>query len=564
MSDAFSSANGAMGIISLGLTIAQGLFQIADGIGSAGQEVRGYGEEINTFAKLLKHVRTELESSNDVSVDIQSLINDVVDICDRVLQPFNGLQKMLNPLLDHFRSSPNKLKQLGNSMAAVSLSYRATQRLDFKISFEESSPNTLATTTDLQPDDETIHVLLERASDGKDSHEGDPKYDAALVRLSTTLNDSGGEELSEQTALILDRWIESHLDSESQESAQEIWYDICALQRKVLRLASRRLQSGSGFGVPINKPNSKDYTVGWICTGKTEYVAARAFLDANHEALGDIIPPDDANTYTLGMIGDHYVVVTVVADQDLVTAAAVANDMRRSFPNLKIGLLVGIGGGVPSERHDIRLGDVVVSAPRQGMGAVTQCNTDDGNEFRKVQITGQPPVFLRAAAAGLQAKHEADGSSIKEAIAKVLDGNPRLRMKYSRPDPSSDRLYLGAHPHVSGQETCCACGDLSLVLRNERTWSKNELEVHFGLIASANKVIEDSLTRDQLAADKDFLCFDTVAAGVMNHFPCLVIHGIYNYADSHRNNEWAAYAAMAAAAYAKQLLYHIPPKGGDY
>ncbi|PTB35960.1 hypothetical protein M441DRAFT_31495 [Trichoderma asperellum CBS 433.97] len=113
MSDLFNSTNGAMGIISLGLTIAQGLFRIADGIGSAGREVRGYAQEINTFSKLLKYIKAELDSSADVSINIQSLINDVVDICDRVLTPFDHLHKLLSPLLDQFCTCPNKLRQLG-------------------------------------------------------------------------------------------------------------------------------------------------------------------------------------------------------------------------------------------------------------------------------------------------------------------------------------------------------------------------------------------------------------------------------------------------------------------
>ncbi|ROT35327.1 ankyrin [Sodiomyces alkalinus F11] len=49
------------------------------------------------------------------------------------------------------------------------------------------------------------------------------------------------------------------------------------------------------------------------------------------------------------------------------------------------------------------------------------------------------------------------------------------------------------------------------------------------------------------------------AAGLMNHFPCLVIRGICDYADSHKNKEWQGYAAMVAAAYAKDLLQQIPP-----
>lgn len=114
MSDLFNSTtNGAMGIISLGLTIAQGLFRIAEGIGSAGREVRGYAQEISTFAKLLKYIKAELDSSTNVSINIQSLINDVVDICNRVLTPFDRLHKLLSPLLDQFCTCPNKLRQLG-------------------------------------------------------------------------------------------------------------------------------------------------------------------------------------------------------------------------------------------------------------------------------------------------------------------------------------------------------------------------------------------------------------------------------------------------------------------
>jgi nucleoside phosphorylase len=45
----------------------------------------------------------------------------------------------------------------------------------------------------------------------------------------------------------------------------------------------------------------------------------------------------------------------------------------------------------------------------------------------------------------------------------------------------------------------------------------------------------------------------------MNSFPCLVIRGICDYADSHKNKQWQDYAAGTAAAYAKELLSVIPP-----
>ncbi len=44
----------------------------------------------------------------------------------------------------------------------------------------------------------------------------------------------------------------------------------------------------------------------------------------------------------------------------------------------------------------------------------------------------------------------------------------------------------------------------------------------------------------------------------MNSFPCLAIRGICDYADSHKNKTWQAFAAAAAAACAKEILSVIP------
>ncbi|KAL9564049.1 hypothetical protein ACKAV7_011823 [Fusarium commune] len=109
--------------------------------------------------------------------------------------------------------------------------------------------------------------------------------------------------------------------------------------------------------------NPQDYTVGWICALTTEFVAAQAFLDEEHEGPREVAQNDN-NNHALGRIGSHNIVVAVLPDKEYGTAvaAAVARDMLGSFPNICIGLLVGIGGGAPSPNHDIRLGDIVVSS----------------------------------------------------------------------------------------------------------------------------------------------------------------------------------------------------------
>jgi nucleoside phosphorylase len=85
--------------------------------------------------------------------------------------------------------------------------------------------------------------------------------------------------------------------------------------------------------------------------------------------------------------------------------------------------------------------------------------------------------------------------------------------------------------------------------------------VHYGLIASGNRVIRDATLRDQLNEQFDgrLLCVEMEAAGLMNDFPCIVIRGICDYADSHKNNAWQEHAAAVAAACAKELLHHLRP-----
>ncbi|KAK1991679.1 purine and uridine phosphorylase [Colletotrichum falcatum] len=309
------------------------------------------------------------------------------------------------------------------------------------------------------------------------------------------------------------------------------------------------------------------YTVGWICAITTEFVAAQAFLDERHDRPREVAQNDN-NNYALGKVDDHNIVIAVLPNGDYgtATAAAVARDMLHSFPNIRLGLMVGVGGGAPSQKHDIRLGDIVVSSPRDGNSGVFQYDfgkTIQNQTFLETRFLNQPPMVLRAAVNGLLATYEADGHQIDEDVKKIIAKKPRLRNKYSRPHPSSDRLYKSHFVHAQDTEKTCIelCGDdpSHLVPRRERDEYEDSPTVHYGLIASANQLMKDALVRDRLAAEKDVLCFEMEAAGLMNHFPCLIIRGICDYSDSHKNKEWQGFAAMAAVAYAKDLLRQIPP-----
>jgi len=107
--------------------------------------------------------------------------------------------------------------------------------------------------------------------------------------------------------------------------------------------------------------------------------AARAMLDHQHRSLP--ARHNDNNTYALGRIGDHNVVIACLPSHSTgtVSAAIVAQQMLATFESIRFGLMVGIGGGIPSvgipdvkksDALDIRLGDVVVSDPDHEFGGV--------------------------------------------------------------------------------------------------------------------------------------------------------------------------------------------------
>ncbi|KAJ3496598.1 hypothetical protein NLG97_g2545 [Lecanicillium saksenae] len=288
-----------------------------------------------------------------------------------------------------------------------------------------------------------------------------------------------------------------------------------------------------------------DYTVGWICALPEEYVAARAFLDEQHKPA-----ENTQHEYTLGRLGGHNIVIGVLPDGEYGTASAssIASNMLHAFPNITIGLMVGIAGGAPApaRKRDIRLGDVVVSVPRGGSSGVFQYDfgkTIQEQAFQGTRVLNQPPAILREAVSGIRADHEMSGHGIQEAIATALQ--------------KADVV----HPVQDGAacESACSSDSANLVSRPERDEDEENPVIHYGVIATANQLMKDAYIRDKLAHEKDVLCFEMEAGGLMNHFPCLVIRGICDYSDSHKNKKWQGYAAMTAAAYAKELLQRISP-----
>ncbi|KAE8417808.1 hypothetical protein BDV36DRAFT_283421 [Aspergillus pseudocaelatus] len=342
------------------------------------------------------------------------------------------------------------------------------------------------------------------------------------------------------------------------------------------------------------KPKShSEYAVGWICALPKEQTAATAMLDQKHPDLP--LPPNDHNIYTLGSIGKHNVVIVCLPKGRYGTnsAATVATQMVRTFPSIKIGLMVGIGGGIPPK---VRLGDVVVSTPVGGFPGVVQWDmgkTKDGS-FERTGWLNNPPTSLLTALTKLETEHDLEGTKIPEFLDELKRKWPRLAPKYLKCDSFEDPWHAhDIHHKRSRWQVISTLWEMILILftyllgwrvftpmnheakqvtsnasntvGEEGRNKPEDIRVHYGLIASGNQVIKDATLRDKL--DSEFgshvLCVEMEAAGLMNNFPCIVIRGICDYADSHKNKEWQEYAATVAAAFTKELLEYVQPSDVD-
>ncbi|KAF3922296.1 hypothetical protein ABW20_dc0107567 [Dactylellina cionopaga] len=313
------------------------------------------------------------------------------------------------------------------------------------------------------------------------------------------------------------------------------------------------------------KLNREDYSIGWLCAIPIELEAARKVLDEVHPKLS--VPEGDENCYEFGRIGEHNVVISWLpqASYGLTNAAIVATRMSTTFTRLRFGLMVGVGGGAPSSANDIRLGDIVISQPTNRSGGVIQYDFGKSAESGVFQITGSlnaPSPTLLSAVSAITAVDQVElGQKISDAAYEIEENDAR----FCYPGKDTDKLFRASYLHVPGKgrqvETCSACDTSNTISRSERPHDHPYL--HYGIIASANQVMKDGVKRDKISTKTGALCFEMEAAGLMGNYKYLVVRGICDYSDGHKNKRWQPYAALVAAIYAKELLLQIPAVSKD-
>lgn len=346
--------------------------------------------------------------------------------------------------------------------------------------------------------------------------------------------------------------------------------------------------------MPPSPPHDRQgFEIALICAVEVEANAVHAVFDKfwdDDEDKNYGQAPGDNNAYTTGVVGEHNVVLAYMPGMGKANAASVAASLRSSFPNIKLAMVVGICGGVPVStfNEDIYLGDLIISTAlvqydfgRQYTALFERKDTLEDN-------LGRPSVQIRNVLAKLKTWHYRQRLQTR-IITSLQDVQAKIpNMRY--PGIEKDRLYEPSylhkhHPTSTGGECGICNGDsdqicqaalkanchqigceaAKLVIRSGRADINGSVEehkpvIHFGKMGSADTVMKSGLRRDTVAEADQIIAFEMEGAGVWDHFPSIVVKGVCDYADSHKNKAWQGHAAAVAAAGMKALLKEWAPR----
>ncbi|KAL2814774.1 purine and uridine phosphorylase [Aspergillus granulosus] len=289
-----------------------------------------------------------------------------------------------------------------------------------------------------------------------------------------------------------------------------------------------------------------------------EAVAVECMLDEEYECCPKALGPIKY-VYSFGRIEKHKVVIAQPHQMGTVAAAHCATAVSQQFPNVRFALMVGIGAGIPNPpKHDIRLGDIAVSSPQDAHAGVMQY------DFGKYELDGfvlkgclnKPPPILTSADKWLEREELKGRNPLREALGRITR-DP----KFSRPN-TADVLFDDKFHHLNNGSDCGACeaAEEKLVVSRTPRPDKQPI-IHRGLILSGNGVVKNPRDRDHLRRYADAICYEMEAAGIMDEIPCLIVRGVCDYADTHKQDGWHYYAAAVAAAYCRTLLCKIDSQG---
>jgi nucleoside phosphorylase len=346
--------------------------------------------------------------------------------------------------------------------------------------------------------------------------------------------------------------------------------------------------------VTYSRPSLReDFELAIVCALPLEFDAVSLVFDEFWDQDGDRYgrARGDQNTYTTGRVGKHNVVLALLPNMGKASAAGTTASLRSSYTKLRLVILSGICGGVPypGDKVEIILGDVVVSKHivqydygRQYPGQfVTRDTVDD--------TLGRPTKDIRSLLATFETEHGLENLQRKTSefliqLQQSAETKGR-RFRYEYPGTSQDILFASTYVHKHQEQRDCSCSessfacevavvasceelrcDASNTIPRERLGEQHHLEpkkegsvaqqpkIFLGGVGSGDTVMKSGQDRDKIANAHGLIAFEMEGAGLSNELPCIVVKGVCDYADSHKNKMWQSFAAATSASATKALL----------
>ncbi|KDN70450.1 putative phosphorylase superfamily protein [Colletotrichum sublineola] len=343
----------------------------------------------------------------------------------------------------------------------------------------------------------------------------------------------------------------------------------------------------------------EDVRIAVICALPREYDAAILILDEKWTAdeNTDGSTRRQTQNHTIGRIGNHNVVLVLLLNMGKVGAGTEAARLKSIYPGLELALLTGICGGVPSPgtANEILLGDVIISKSIVQYDIGRQYPGKFSRKDNVEDSLGRPSKDIRTLLIVLETQstlielQQRVGQYLAHIQQEAIDAG--YRTSYSRPSTSEDVLFEPAYTHRHRSQAECGCSD-SVVCDRATSASCEELQcevkhrvsrrrlsittgmqaedgesfripegrIHVGRVGSADMVMKSGEHRDSVAKAHGLIAFEMEGAGVWDEIPCIVVKGVCDYADSHKNKKWQDFAAAMAAAAARALLEGYPAR----
>lgn len=333
----------------------------------------------------------------------------------------------------------------------------------------------------------------------------------------------------------------------------------------------------------------RDFQIAIICALPLEYDAAALlidkFWDVNGKQYGRA--DGDKNMYRNGRVGAHNVVLMLLPSMGTAAVAGSAASLRTSYPALQVAFLIGICGGSPTVQEAL-LGDVVIGdgviqyllGRQYPNGFVTKSANEGNVHAPNREIRGLIAYFKTETG-----RRELQDESVHHLRSlQEMAEEKGYNSSYRYPGVAEDKLFEAKYPHkhrgmslcdICSEETelcdeathvSCAelgCDELYLVRRAQLAVhgdpiaprnNLHEPKVLIGRIGSGDTVMKSAIHRDQIAKQHNIVAFEMEGAGLWDEIPSIIIKGICDYSDSHKNKAWQPYAAATAAAVTKVLL----------